>query len=717
MPCEDFLVEIGTQELPPGELNTLSDALCSGVCAGLAQAGIALPQKEDTVVRFATPRRLALLIKGVPTAQPDRQIERRGPAVKTAFDQQGLPTRACEGFARSCGVSVDALRRVGSGVQERLVCRTTEVGQNTCDLLADIVRTALANLPVARQMRWGTSRTEFVRPVQWLVMLFGQKVIECEILGIQADRTTRGHRFHCDRRLSITEPAAYEQLLLTEGFVITDSRKRRDVIRQQVQTQADALGANALTDDTLLDEVTALCEWPVALTGHFDPSFLSLPTEALISSMQGHQKYFPVVNPQGALEPAFVFVANIDSKEPQKVISGNERVIRPRLADARFFYESDQKISLGERQSCLKGIVFQAQLGSLFDKSERVTQLAASMAVLLGADSQTVQKAAMLCKSDLASTMVGEFPELQGIMGQYYAHNDGEPPEVCQAIAEHYLPRFAGDSLPSSKAGSLLAIADRVDTITGIFGIKQPPSGSKDPFSLRRAAMGILRILIEQEIDLNLYSLIDNAMAGYRAQDIVFDDADSLCEQIGSFVFGRLRAWYQDRGIGAEVFLCVQAISPSSAVDFDHRVKAVAQFMTRPEATALAAAHKRVSNLLARSQEQAIPAAVDPSLMIEAAEHILYTALGNSSAEAAPLLENREYGLAMNCMAGLREPVDTFFDQVMVNVEDERVRLNRLSLLQQLRDLFMHIADIALLPQSTKTHAKEELDQTTAQSS
>lgn len=699
MSQKDFLVELGTEELPPKALKSLSNAFTHGILDRLKNAQLSF----DSFEAFAAPRRLALLIKGLDTAQPDQQLERRGPAVKAAFDREGKATKAAEGFARSNGVSVDQLETLTTDKGAWLVYRAVQQGCETTQLLPDMVSQSLNELPIPKRMRWGAQRTEFVRPVHWLVMLMGEEVVDCEILGLQSGNQTRGHRFHANQPLTVNQPADYHNLLREQGKVMALFEERRNLIKQLVAEVAGGLGGEAVIDEDLLDEVTALNEWPVALSGRFDDEFLEVPAEALISSMKEHQKYFHVLSrdpsQEGKLLPHFITISNIESVEPEQVVSGNERVIRPRLSDAKFFFDTDKKTTLEARRETLKPIVFQAQLGSLFDKSERIAKLAGFIAKQETGQEQLAVRAGELCKSDLTSEMVLEFPELQGIMGQYYGANDGEAQEVCLALNEQYMPRFAGDQLPSNLTGCAVAIADKIDTITGIFGINQPPSGNKDPFALRRATLGVLRIIVEKKLDLDLRDLINQSVEGYQAQGVVLPAANNeqLTETVLDFMLERFRSWYQDEQIPVEVFLSVKALKPSRPFDFDQRVKAVHRFSQMAEAETLSAANKRVSNILAKTGNLVIPDAVDPGLMTEAAEKALATALADSKEKVAPILEQRQYSVAMESLAPLKDSVDRFFDEVLVNAEDEQVRLNRYALLKQLRRLFLHVADISLL--------------------
>ena len=696
MSKQDFLVELGTEELPPKALKKLSDTFTSGIINGLKNVQLAFDDFES----FAAPRRLALLVKGLETAQPDQNLERRGPSVTAAFDADGNTTRAAEGFARSNGVTVEQLEQLETPEGAWLVFRAVQKGSRTVKLLPEIVSRSLAGLPIPKRMRWGASRAEFVRPVHWLVMLMGSEVVDCEILGLKSGNKTKGHRFHANHELIINTPADYQQLLLKEGKVVAEFTARRETIKTKVNEVAVANGGVAVIDEDLLDEVASLNEWPVPLSGQFDKEFLEVPAEALISSMKEHQKYFHMVDAEGKLMPCFITVSNIESSDPQQVVEGNEKVIRPRLADARFFFDTDKKTTLEARRKNLKPIIFQQQLGSVFNKTDRIARLAAFIAEQEDGQTDLAKRAGELCKSDLNSEMVLEFPELQGIMGQYYAAFDGEAEEVCVALNEQYMPRFSGDKLPSNLTGCAVSIADKIDTITGIFGIKQPPSGSKDPFALRRATLGVLRIIVEKKLNLDLRDLIDQSIEGYKAQSIKLPAGEGLVDTVLEFMLERFRAWYQDENIPAEVFLSVMALKPSRPYDFDQRVKAVHAFSQLAEAEALSVANKRVSNILAKEADVMIPDAVESSLLTEAAEQTLTQALADKKEEVQPFLAQREYSKSMESLAPLKDVVDNFFDEVLVNTDDEAVRMNRYALLKQLRSLFLHVADISLLQKS-----------------
>lgn len=688
MATQDFLVEIGTEELPPKALKKLSLAFSQGVLNGLKEAGLQHGESKS----FASPRRLALSIKGLDTEQAEKSVEKRGPSKKAAFDDAGQPTRALLGFTGSLGIEPSQLEEMETPKGTWLIYRSVEPGKATKDLLSNIVAQSLAQLPIPKRMRWGAQRVEFVRPVQWVVLLFGNEVVETEILDIPAGRATRGHRFHSEGELNITDSNAYEQLLLEQGRVIADYEARKDRIRAAVTQAGIEAGGQAVIDEDLLDEVTALNEWPVPLTGRFDEDFLKVPAEALVSSMKEHQKYFHVVDKNGKLLPNFITLSNIESKDPAQVIQGNERVIRPRLADAAFFFETDQKTTLEAKREPLKNIVFQAKLGTIYDKTERVAQLASKIAAAIGSDPNMAKRAGELAKSDLVSEMVLEFTDLQGIMGTHYARHDGEAEDVALAVDEQYMPKYAGGPLPSTLTGCAVSIAEKLDSLVGLFGINQPPTGTKDPFALRRASLGILRIMVEKQLDLDLKELITWAKEAHQNLENA-----QLETQLLDYLLDRFRAWYEDEGISAEIFLAVNARRPTRPLDFDRRIKAVASFYELDAAKALSAANKRVSNILAKAEANSLSEKVDSSLLQEDAEKALASALESQSAKVIPLFEAGDYNQALDSLAGLQETVDQFFDKVMVMTDDEAVRQNRLSLLNQLRGLFLRVADVSLL--------------------
>lgn len=684
----DFLVEIGTEELPPKALQRLAAAFAAGVQNGLGKAE--LPHGE--LRHYATPRRMAVLVHDVPISQADRSVERRGPAIAAAFDDEGAPTKAAQGFARSCGVAADQLERLENEQGAWLVYRSVQRGVATRELLTGIVEQALAELPTPKRMRWGSLRAEFVRPVHWLVMLFGDEVVDAELYGVRAGRDTRGHRYHHPEAIYLSEPRAYAPLLETEGHVLADYQARREAIRGQVMESAKSVGGTAVIDEALLDEVTALVEWPVALLGDFEKRFLSLPPEPLISTMKGNQKYFHVVDGEGKLLPHFITVCNIDSRDPAQVRAGNERVIRPRFSDAAFFWEQDRRQSLEQRRDHLKNVLFQAKLGSLYDKTERLAVLAGEIAEQLGGDPESAAQAACLSKCDLLTHMVGEFPEVQGIMGRYYALAEGLPDEVAEALDEQYWPRFAGDRLPVTASGRAVAIADKLDTLVGIFAIGQVPSGDKDPYALRRASLGVLRIMIECALPLDLEALLAHAANRYPTRLA----AHKVAGQVFDFMMERLRAYYIESGTRPDVFDAVLERRPTRPYDFELRIRAVAAFREMPEAESLAAANKRIRNILKQSDE-AIPAEVAPKQLVEPAEQALYQRLATLGDEVTPLFDAGEYTTALQRLAGLREAVDTFFDKVMVMTDDAGLRRNRLALLARLNGLFLRAADFSRL--------------------
>lgn len=685
------LFELGCEELPPKSLKTLRDALQQEVSTRLTAIGL----HTEQVLAYAAPRRLAIVLNNIDAQQADRTEEKRGPAAVAAFDAEGKPTKALEGFMRGAGITVDQLERIDTPKGEWLVYRKTLQGQPLESLLPALLQDALNALPIAKRMRSAASRTEFVRPVQWVVLMKDDQIIPATIQDFAAGNISYGHRFHSPQAITISHASNYLEQLRA-AYVLADFDQRQAVINQQVQHLAAEVDAVALMPEALLDEVTGLVEWPVALRATFEARFLHVPQEALISTMQDNQKYFCLVDHAGKLQPYFITVSNIESKDPAQIIDGNEKVVRPRLTDAEFFFKQDQKQPLFARQVKLQNMIFQAQLGTLWDKAERVANLAAFIATQIGSDIEQTTRAALLAKMDLATELVGEFPELQGIAGSYYAKLEGEPHEVSEAIREQYLPRFAGDVLPQTQAGFAVALADRLDTLAGIFGINQAPTGSKDPFSLRRAAIGILRLLIEKQIALPLTALVGMAVKGYGNK--IKDGMQTLTDA-SEFLQGRYRAMYEDQGIAVDTILAVQALSPDSPLDFDRRIRAVEHFRRLPEAAALAAANKRVANILAKEADQASIAAstVDAGLLVEAAERALFAQLEALEPVVQPLLAARDYTPALSKLAALRESVDQFFDQVMVNADDAALKLNRLRLLARLRGLFMSVADVSVL--------------------
>lgn len=685
---KDLLIEIGTEELPPKALKKLSLAFLGGVEAGLDKAGL-----EFTSIRpFASPRRLALLISELAEHTPDKDIERRGPALQAAYGEDGCPTQAAIGFARSCGVEVEDLDKMETPKGSWLIYKSQQHGQATPTLIPDIVITALDALPIPKRMRWGSLDSQFVRPVHWAVLLFGNDIIEAELLSVSAGRTTYGHRFHHPGPIEIPAPCEYEVLLESEGKVIADFDRRASTVRAQVESKAMELKGQAVIDEALLEEVTAMVEWPVAVAGQFEERFLVVPQEALISTMSANQKYFHLVDQQSKLLPYFITVSNIESRDETKVQKGNERVIRPRFADAEFFWNQDRKQRLDSHLKELKTVVFQQKLGSVYDKTQRISSLAASIAKQLKADSSLAVRAAELSKCDLMTEMVGEFPNLQGIMGRYYAEHDGEDPAVVEAIDQHYRPRFAGDGLPDGIISQTVALADRLDTLVGIFAIGQLPTGDKDPYALRRAALGVLRIMIENQIDLDLQKLLTLAAQQYDANI----KADEAVEPVMEFIFDRLRAYYREQGIRPDVLDAVTALKTARPVDINKRIHAVNSFRKLPEAESLAAANKRSGNILKKVKGK-LPKKIKPGLLAEEAEQKLYQALTELTEAVDPLLASSDYEPALQQLASLRAPVDAFFDDVMVMVEDTKLRDNRIALLNQLHGMFLQVADISRL--------------------
>jgi glycyl-tRNA synthetase beta chain len=716
----DFLVEIGTEELPPKALRILEQAFAGELVSGLARTGL----KHGEVRSFATPRRLAVHVRRLAARQPDQKIERRGPPVNAAFDAEGLPTRAAQAFATAWKTSIEQLQRRDEGKGSFLYYVGVKAGAPTVELLPGLVQSALDALPIPRRMRWGAGEAQFVRPVHWIVMLYGKEVVPASLLDTGAGNLTRGHRFHAPKPLRLSSPNVYERTLRERGFVVVDFAARRSLIREGVAAIAAGLGGRPLMSDALLDEVTALVEWPVPLAGRFEERFLSLPREVLISTLEDHQRYFPVEGADGSLLPHFITVANIESHDPAKVVEGNERVVRPRLADAAFFWDQDRKLPLAARAEGLAKVTFQAKLGSLGDKTRRIAALAVDIAEARGqsgardpSPATRARRAAELCKCDLLTAMVGEFPELQGIMGTYYALADGEETEVATAIREHYQPRAAGDELPATETGTTLAIADKLDTLAGIFAIGEKPTGTKDPFGLRRAAIGVTRILIEKRLELDVARLLDRAVTRVR-EDIEKAAAAAgkpapalataaIAAEVYDYVLERLRAYYLERTAGAaerpaasittEMFDAVLATRPASPLDFDARLAALSIFLTLPEAASLTAANKRVANILRKAGESA-PAEVDQGALQAPAERHLFEAMRERRDGVAAATARKDYAGALALLAQLRPTVDTFFDQVMVMDEDLKLRANRLALLARMRELFAGVADLSRLP-------------------
>ncbi|TXY16129.1 glycine--tRNA ligase subunit beta [Vibrio mimicus] len=685
--AKEFLIELGTEELPPKQLRTLAEAFAANFAAELATADIA----HEGVTWFATPRRLALKVANLAESQPDRVVEKRGPAVNVAFDADGKPTKAAEGWARGNGITVEQAERLVTDKGEWLLFKEQVQGQQTASVVVEMAAKALANLPIAKPMRWGDKETQFIRPVKTLTILFGSELIQGEILGVKSDRIVRGHRFMGEPEFTIESAEQYPAILEERGKVIADYATRKAMIIEGSQQAAKQLGGIADLEDALVEEVTSLVEWPVVMTAKFEEKFLKVPAEALVYTMKGDQKYFPVYDANKKLLPNFIFVSNIESKEPRHIVEGNEKVVRPRLADAEFFFNTDRKHPLVDRLSLLENAIFQQQLGTIKDKTDRITELAGYIAEQIGADVEKSKRAGLLAKCDLMTSMVFEFTDTQGVMGMHYARHDGEAEEVAVALNEQYMPRFAGDELPSRGVSAAVAMADKLDTIVGIFGIGQAPKGS-DPFALRRASLGVLRILVEYGYQLDLVDLIAKAKSlfGNRLTNA------NVEQEVIEFMLGRFPTWYQDAGFSIDIIQAVLARNPTKPADFDQRVKAVSHFRALEEAEALAAANKRVGNILAKYDGE-LGEEIDLALLQEDAEKALAEAVEIMAEALEPAFATGNYQEALSKLAGLRAPVDAFFDNVMVMADDEALKKNRLTLLNKLRNLFLQIADISLL--------------------
>ncbi|TQP14870.1 glycine--tRNA ligase subunit beta [Vibrio cholerae] len=685
--AKEFLIELGTEELPPKQLRTLAEAFAANFAAELAAADIA----HEGVTWFATPRRLALKVANLAESQPDRVVEKRGPAVNVAFDADGKPTKAAEGWARGNGITVEQAERLVTDKGEWLLFKEQVQGQQTASVVVEMAAKALANLPIAKPMRWGDKETQFIRPVKTLTILFGSELIQGEILGVASARTLRGHRFMGEAEFTIESAEQYPAILEERGKVIADYATRKAMIIEGSQQAAQRLGGIADLEDALVEEVTSLVEWPVVMTAKFEEKFLKVPAEALVYTMKGDQKYFPVYDASKKLLPNFIFVSNIESKEPRHIVEGNEKVVRPRLADAEFFFNTDRKRPLVDRLPLLENAIFQQQLGTIKDKTDRITELAGYIAEQIGADVEKSKRAGLLAKCDLMTSMVFEFTDTQGVMGMHYARHDGEAEEVAVALNEQYMPRFAGDELPSRGVSAAVAMADKLDTIVGIFGIGQAPKGS-DPFALRRASLGVLRILVEYGYQLDLVDLIAKAKSlfGNRLTNA------NVEQEVIEFMLGRFPTWYQDAGFSIDIIQAVLARNPTKPADFDQRVKAVSHFRALEEAEALAAANKRVGNILAKYDGE-LGEEIDLALLQEDAEKALAEAVEIMAEALEPAFATGNYQEALSKLAGLRAPVDAFFDNVMVMADDEALKKNRLTLLNKLRNLFLQIADISLL--------------------
>jgi len=689
--ANDFLVEIGTEELPPKALRLLMASFRDLLVAGVDEARL----QHGGAEACASPRRLAVLISDLALKQPDRGVTQKGPPTKVAFDSDGNATPAALAFAKKCGVAVDELDRDKTDKGEWLIYNATEAGQAASEIMPALIESALAELPIPRRMRWGAGEAEFVRPVHWIVLLHGESIVDATIMGRASGNVSMGHRFHSAGAVTIRSPKDYLSVLESEGFVIADFERRREMVRKGVDAAAAAAGGQVVEGESLYDEVAALVEWPVPVTGTFDDAFLALPREVVVSTLTGHQRYFPVANEKNDLLPRFITVANLESRDPDQVRDGNERVIRPRLADAAFFWDSDRKESLANRVEGLSNVVYQKGLGSIRDKSQRVAELASWLASAVDHDAAHVTRAALLAKCDLVTGMVGEFPELQGTMGRYYALEDGEPTQVAEAIGEHYRPRFAGDALPQTTDGQILAVADKLDTLAGVFSIGKKPSGNRDPFGLRRAALGVVRLLIEPGLDADLKAAILKAV---QLQPSFAADANEICDELYGFITDRLRRYFLDRDalLTSETFESVMVRQPVSLLDFDRRLAAVQTFAHLDQAQSLAAANKRIANILRKAGDPE-KLAVKQRLLQDDAELALYSSLQSAQQKVAPLLRVRSYAKVLNELAELRDPVDRFFDEVMVMADDEATRNNRLALLRELRDLFLNVADISRL--------------------
>jgi glycyl-tRNA synthetase beta chain len=688
MSQENLLIELGTEELPPKSLRKLAESFASNVEAELIKAELSFEKVEW----LASPRRLAVVVTQLASAQADKVVEKRGPAVNIAFDDNGVATQAAQGWARSNGITVDQTERLVTDKGEWLLFKSSVTGQHINELIPGIAATALGKLPIAKPMRWGSESTQFIRPIHTVTMLFGRDLIQGELLGVTSDRIIRGHRFMGEHELTLAHADDYESLLDDSGKVIVNYERRKAIIREQVEAVAAYENGVAAIDEDLLEEVTSLVEWPVTLVGSFEEKFLAVPSEALISTMKDNQKYFPVLDKEGNLLPRFIFVSNIVSRDPKQVVSGNEKVIRPRLADAEFFFETDKKKTLESRLASLSTVLFQQQLGTLKEKSERISAVAEKVAVKIEANAQHAQRAGLLSKADLMSDMVMEFPDVQGVMGMYYARFDGEHEEVAIALNEQYLPRFAGDTLPTSLVACAVSIADKLDTLVGIFGIGQAPKGDKDPFALRRAAIGLLRIMTDKNLDLDIVDLAEIAKEQYT--DKLTNE--NVVNDVVDFLFARFRATYQAGGYSVELIQSVLERRPTKPVDFEKRIKAVAKFQTLPEAAPIAAANKRISNILAKVTEN-IANDVDTGLLQEDAEKVLVATLSSLESKLSVLFAQGDYEAALFELASLQAPVDAFFDSVMVMADDPAIKQNRLALLNRLRNLFLQIADVSVL--------------------
>ncbi|MEL4244813.1 glycine--tRNA ligase subunit beta [Shewanella xiamenensis] len=687
MNFENLLIELGTEELPPKALRKLAESFLANFTEELTKADLAF----KSAVWYAAPRRLAINVTELALAQADKIVEKRGPAVSSAFDAEGKPTKAAEGWARGNGITVDQAERLVTDKGEWLVYNAKVEGVETKSLIAAMAQRALDKLPIPKPMRWGSSKTQFIRPVHTATMLLGSELIEGELLGIKSARNVRGHRF-MGTGFELDHADNYLTLLKEKGKVIANYESRKALIKADAEKAAAKIGGTADIEDDLLEEVTSLVEWPVVLTASFEEKFLNVPSEALVYTMKGDQKYFPVFDDAGKLLPNFIFVANIESKDPAQIIAGNEKVVRPRLADAEFFFNTDKKHTLESRLPSLETVLFQQQLGTLKDKVTRISALAAFIAEQTGANAVDAARAGLLSKTDLMTNMVMEFTDTQGTMGMHYARLDGETEAVALAMEEQYKPKFSGDTVPTAAVSCAVALADKLDTLVGIFGIGQAPKGAADPFALRRAAIGVLRIIVENKLPLDLVTLIAKAQELHGTNLSNANASDEVLE----FLMARFRAWYQDKGIDVDVILAVLARRPTRPADFDSRINAVSHFRSLEASSALAAANKRVSNILAKVEGE-LPTAINSALLAEAAEQALAAKLAELQPQLAPLFANADYQQALTLLSSLRESVDQFFEDVMVMADDEALKNNRLALLNNLREQFLHVADISLL--------------------
>ncbi|VAW79333.1 Glycyl-tRNA synthetase beta chain [hydrothermal vent metagenome] len=690
MSVEDFFVEIGTEELPPKALKKLSASFTDNISKQFVEAKL----KFDSIKSFATPRRLAVFFTSLEMSQSDKSIEKKGPAISAAFDKEGNPTKAVLGFARSCGIEVSELQKIETEKGAWVSYTLKQKGKQTAELIPDIIRTALEKLPIAKRMRWGALDFEFVRPVHWVTILLGKEIVPANIYGIQSDRKSRGHRFHHHQNIELSHGSEYEKELF-KAKVIVDFSTRMELVKNQVEEKAKDIGGTAVIDIALLEEVTSMVEWPFSVAGNFEKKFLAIPSEALISAMKQHQKYFHLINEKGDLLPAFITVCNIESTNPASVKAGNEKVIRPRLADSMFFWNKDKKNPLDNKLTSLKNVVFQKKLGSLFDKTMRVKCLAGNIASFLGANTTYINRAAELCKCDLMTEMVGEFPDLQGTMGRYYATHNNEPNEVCLALEQYYQPRFSGDEIPQQVTGQCLALADKLDTIVGIFGIGLAPTGDKDPFALRRSVLGCIRILIEGNLQLDLLKILKAAIEAYNKQAPKLL-GDKTLQKVYEFMLARLPVYYTSQGIQSDSVESVICLNPTYLNDSDKRIHAVNKFRTLPQAESLAETNKRISNIIKKAPDFKL-GKINTKLLVEESEIKLAAKVEESNRKLKPLFQEKKYEEAMSTLAELRDSIDYFFDSVMVMDKDSKIRNNRLALLASLRNQFLQIADISKL--------------------